>query len=108
LHGSDILIEVGLVGQDVDLQVLLELLNLTGCNGDEPGVQVIRQVLEHTFDLRSLHLVALNLLLDRRGCQAKDHGALHGERVVRVQVMEEKVSHDEVVGMILNPWVSKS
>lgn len=48
-----------------------------------------------------MHFGPLDFLLDRRGCQTKDHWSLHGERVVRVEVVEEEVAHDQVVRVVL-------
>ena len=67
LNSYYVLVEVRVVCLYVYLQIFFELKYLIGWNRDEPGIQVIWQILEHSFYLSSLHFVALDFLFDRRG-----------------------------------------
>jgi len=61
-------------------------------------VQVVRQVLQHRFDVRGVHL--LDLLLDRGCSQAQDVRAF-AFRAFRVELVVEEVPHDQIIQVVL-------
>lgn len=61
-------------------------------------VQVVRQVLQHRFDVRRVDL--LDLLLDRRCSQAQDVRAF-AFRAFRVELVVEEVPHDQIIQVVL-------
>ena len=57
--------------------------------------------MKHVFDLSGLNSISFNLLLDRRCCQTEHHWAFLSERILWIELVEEEISHDQIVRMIL-------